>query len=290
MKLKLPPNHDFSDEVKQSMDQSLPVEPVMLERFHIFRRYEPERSPPHQSSIHQEFVLWLCLSGQGCLMVDGITYLFRENNAMLVFPSQAHMRISYYGQEAEWLLIRFHAVVPHWFDVFRNRMMNLSGESEDHLQNVCASYFKAIEQDTVNSGIACACHISLLLDSLRRSEPVEAGIFHLASGGGQDYVRQICRLLMTQQSYGMTFEQMARRLGVSPSYLRAVFRQSVNVTPAEIIRTNRVHLIQHLLLHSTLNITQIADQCRFSSVYAMSRFFRQRCGISPLQYRKRHHL
>lgn len=285
MKLKLPLNRDFSGIVKQSMDRSLPVEPVTLERFHIFRRYEPERSERSQSSIHQEFVLWLCLSGRGCLMVDGINYVFKEDDAMVVFPSQPHMRLSYYGEKIEWLLVRFHTIPPRWFSIFRNRMLHLSEEGRGHLQNMTDSYFNALENPGVNSGIACACHISLLLDSLRRGEPVEAEFFHMASGG-QDYVREICRILMTPEYCGMTFEQMARRLGVSPGYLRAVFRQSVNATPAQVIRTNRIHMIQHLLLHSMLNITQISERCGFSSVYAMSRFFRKNNGMSPLQYRK----
>jgi AraC-like DNA-binding protein len=52
------------------------------------------------------------------------------------------------------------------------------------------------------------------------------------------------------------------------------------------VRNTRIHRACGLLNGSDLGITEIADQCGFTSVYAFSRTFRKVVGKPPTRFRQ----
>jgi Transcriptional regulator containing an amidase domain and an AraC-type DNA-binding HTH domain len=81
-------------------------------------------------------------------------------------------------------------------------------------------------------------------------------------------------------------EEIAERLGVSYSWFRKMFKQYVEVSPAQ-YRLNLKFLRSKELLDTTdLSITEIAHKLNFETSSRFSAFFRKKEGIPPLQYRK----
>ncbi len=286
MQFKFKPGHDFTIDHRSFNDLS--ADPILPEKIHVFRRNEPNHGNFQiNSNIDTQFILWVCLKGCGCLLIDNITYILKENDVIITFPGQPHLRLPLNDEKVDWLLIRFVTTPPDWFNMFRCKILRMSAKSIRFLQEFGNAYLEAVQTPMPNIAIECCCWLGLLLNSLRQSQTLDEQVFRLATQG-TDYVRQACQLIMSPQFVGKPFKAIAQHLQVSPSHLRAVFKQTTGTTPGSFIIKNRIFSIQHLLLHSTLNITHIAEKSGFDSIYTLSRFFRKQCGVSPRQYRNQH--
>jgi transcriptional regulator GlxA family with amidase domain len=95
---------------------------------------------------------------------------------------------------------------------------------------------------------------------------------------------QVNRLAQSQgEPQGV--KQLAAALGISASHLRARFRVSCGVSIGRHLRSLRLEKACGLLRLSQHRVTEIAEQCGFSSIYSFSRAFHSAYGRSPLGYR-----
>lgn len=70
------------------------------------------------------------------------------------------------------------------------------------------------------------------------------------------------------------------------SYLSDIFKKVTGETLQEYYQGRRLRAAQLLLMENTLKLGEIANLLRYSSIYAFSRAFKDRFGISPSEYRK----
>ena len=80
--------------------------------------------------------------------------------------------------------------------------------------------------------------------------------------------------------------QVARKLNVSASNLRMLFRREIGCSISGYIAEQRLGMAKLHLLNSDKRIGDIAEICGYKSIYAFSAFFRKHMGISPMAYRK----
>lgn len=84
--------------------------------------------------------------------------------------------------------------------------------------------------------------------------------------------------------------ELAGRLGLSYSNFRVLFKQNTGLSPRQYHLQAKLNRASELLLHSRYNISEIADQLGFSSVFYFSRFFKAKQGISPDSFRRQNQL
>jgi AraC-like DNA-binding protein len=85
-----------------------------------------------------------------------------------------------------------------------------------------------------------------------------------------------------------TLGEVAAHAGVGPDHMRHLFQASRGRTLVRYLNEVRVARAGALLVHSSLEIKEIARQCGFRDVYYFSTVFRRLRRVSPGQYRKRH--
>lgn len=79
---------------------------------------------------------------------------------------------------------------------------------------------------------------------------------------------------------------LAERLHISPSYLRRLFQENLDLSPTEYLIRYRLAKAESLLSNGDFTITDIAERCGFFSAEYFSRIFKKKKGISPREYRK----
>lgn len=81
-------------------------------------------------------------------------------------------------------------------------------------------------------------------------------------------------------------ETIANMLGVGYSWFRKMFKQYVDVSPAQYLSNLKFLRSKELLDRTDLSVTEIAYKLNFESTSQFSTFFRKKEGIPPLTYRK----
>ena len=254
-----------------------------LKNIHIFRRNEQYSGV--LPNIHAYFVLWICLSGAGGLLIDDAHIGLQEHEGLLVLPGQPHCLPDNQGRRVEWLLIRFESMDHGWFSVFRNVPLQLS----DRCAEILAQLLKYYEERE-NSFACSACGAALLqlLAGLSEERLSSSGIFLPEYGQSTAaYIRELCELMIQMPPVKDPFKIVASRRNVTPEYLHTLFRKKTGHSSRVFQNWQKLNLAQHLLANSELSISEIALRCGFSDIYPFSRFFRQQSGITPSAYRKK---
>ena len=261
-----------------------PALPV-LKNIHIFRR--SLESSDGKQNLHGHYILWICLSGEGILLVDGSQELMKSNDALVVLPGQAHMRSPLNRTPGEWLLIRFDADENEELNFLRHARFKMDREAWPLLENLLDSY-ERYQTDPLAAN-ECGAALLYLLSSLRRfrTRSLLPVIERSHGNRASEYVHEVCALLVSETQKNDPFKVVAARWNVTPHYLRIVFRQTLGVSPRFFINKRKCTQAEHLLVSTELPISEIAQQCGFTSIYSFSRFFAKKLSLSPSAYRKK---
>lgn len=79
---------------------------------------------------------------------------------------------------------------------------------------------------------------------------------------------------------------IAQSMNISEVYFRKIFVEKYHQTPKQYILDIRIKKAKQLLTDSPYSVSAISELCGFSSLYAFSRCFKEKIGISPTEYAK----
>ena len=79
-------------------------------------------------------------------------------------------------------------------------------------------------------------------------------------------------------------EILAEMLGISEVYFRRLFVSKLGVTPKQYILDLRIKKAKLLLRDTPFSVTEIAEECGFSSLYHFCRAFKSRTNLTPSEF------
>ena len=95
------------------------------------------------------------------------------------------------------------------------------------------------------------------------------------------------RYIQSNLSARLSVQMLAERLFVSKSFLSDKFRGEVGVPLGKYIDDQLMASAQWQLLRTDASIGEISNNLGFCDQFYFSRRFKQLCGETPLQYRKK---
>lgn len=98
---------------------------------------------------------------------------------------------------------------------------------------------------------------------------------------GERLVREAERLIQERFRAHLTIAEVAREIGVSPSFLRVLFVRHRGQKPLAYLQTIRVQHALGLLRNSNVSLETAAEACGYSSASHLSRRVKQATGQSP---------
>ncbi len=87
-------------------------------------------------------------------------------------------------------------------------------------------------------------------------------------------------------SYDFQAKTMAEHFNISPQYMRKLFKNHTGMSVSEYVSNKRLEKSMHLLAHTDMNLQDIVVQIGNSDISGFVRFFKQKTGMTPGQYRK----
>ena len=99
-------------------------------------------------------------------------------------------------------------------------------------------------------------------------------------------VREAYEYIAENFTRPLSLSEIAAALHVSASYLHAVFKQSVGITPARLVTLRRIDRAKSLISAGEKSMLEIALELGFCSQSHFNKVFLRECGITPATYRK----
>ncbi|HZP61156.1 MAG TPA: helix-turn-helix transcriptional regulator [Opitutaceae bacterium] len=232
--------------------------------------------PQRGRALHHRFVLILALRTAVTVCIDDRTIRLEEGEGILVFPFQFHHYIKPENEKLNWLFVTFELVDIEALRPLHFRPFIITPAVRVIATELVSAYLERSEAEMP------ILLLALLLARLRHEKPAPHRDFGLAPE--PPMVLQVNQLMHNSRE-APGIKEIARSLGISSSHLRARFRKSCGVSLGRHLRRVRLERACGLLRLSAHRVSEIAEQCGFTSVYTFSRAFHRMYGVSPLAYR-----
>lgn len=102
-------------------------------------------------------------------------------------------------------------------------------------------------------------------------------------------IDEICMFIQKNLDQDLSISQICRQFYISKNVLCNTFRELTGNTMGEYIKQQRLQHARRLLASTSLDITEISEQCGFRSPTYFSTVFKQEMGISPSLFRQTLH-
>lgn len=103
----------------------------------------------------------------------------------------------------------------------------------------------------------------------------------------QDNIAYEFRKLVEEHIYSkQRIEDYTTLMGVSRITLNKLVKAQFNVTASDFIKSRLMFEIKMKLIYTSLTIAQIASELNFSEPNHLSRLFKSREGVTPVQFRE----
>ena len=140
----------------------------------------------------------------------------------------------------------------------------------------------APETPSPAAGAVQVCRLLTLLTEIVLSSGSPA-----AAPAANEWLSRACFLLGSELDGGRSLSALVQPLGMPYETFRRRFTQELGIPPAQYRAGRIMETARHLLQYTGMTGTQIAERLHFSDEYHFSRRFKQLCGETPTQFRRR---
>lgn len=228
--------------------------------------------------FHPHGELIYVTEGRVELTVDGVDYRLDAGDGVVIFPYLPHS-IENAPSAAVNLLLFDPAATVFDTTLLTGKPVNCRVTDE----RVCLLIDRALDMLHAGKRKTAMAYLNAALGELL--ELLELADRDNPSG---DMTVQLLSYCEAHFGENITVQQIANALYISPSYVSKLFSQKLKTGFREYINDLRIHKAQSLLLETEQKILQILETCGFQNQSSFNRAFRERCGISPRQYRSIH--
>jgi AraC-like DNA-binding protein len=107
----------------------------------------------------------------------------------------------------------------------------------------------------------------------------------LGSTSNEKKIREAKLIILENLALKLSQEDVAQNLGMSYSLYRKKFREYTGISPASYQMQMRINIAKHLLTSSVKNLKDISHELGFESPDYFYRFFKQKTGFTPSEFR-----
>src|SRR5215831_9774575 len=106
-------------------------------------------------------------------------------------------------------------------------------------------------------------------------------------GLGPARLRRVKEFIHAKIEDELTLSDMAQSVRLSTAHFSEMFRKSTGETPHQFVLRYRIERAKEMLRAAEIRVLDVAVACGFKTQQHFARVFRQLCGASPIEYRKK---
>ncbi len=275
--------------------------------------------PPyvHKKRRVNEYILYIMTKGTLYLQENGIDYVLKEGDIILLDPDFVHMGLQ--ASNCEYYYIHFHhpQIKRHHENCdfmekclrFRSQSLQEDGGSWQRYQDSWLSFPKHISLQTgnvylnvirliqeamehncnqmENYKVACACRLMEAFVQIAR-EAVSVAALDRMPGIPQSYrkVHELLGYLNAQYAKDISSKTIEEEFACNFDYLNRVFKKTIGKTIFVYLNEIRIQHAREMLGTTSMKISAIGYRVGFRDECYFSKVFKKYTGVSPGQYEK----
>lgn len=220
------------------------------------------------------FLLHYVVSGKGTLFADGQEYRIRAGECFIIRPYE----ITLYTAADE----------DPWHYIWAGFTCSLDTASltadrvlvSSRLGHIFRQLTDLRHMKNSRESFLCAKVWELLsvLQSLQAKDEEQP----------EDYVRIAVSCMESEYMMELSISSLAKRLNLNRSYFSTLFKKQTGVPPQRYLNDYRLEKAAKLLTDHRYSATEAAHSTGYPDVFAFSRMFKRKFGVSPSGYKKLH--
>ena len=160
---------------------------------------------------------------------------------------------------------------------FLLRACSESGISGENLLRSAADIGKIFGE---NTGFEDLCYYTSTLLEKVMEELCKSHV----NVAGAKYLSAACEYVNSHYRENISIGDVAKKIGISSSYLSHLYKDGLNVTFTEYLSGTRIDAAKELLRETDMTVSQVAQSVGFDDTNYFTRTFKRIVGISPKQY------
>ncbi len=255
---------------------------VQVERVYTFFYHDKEPGFFFRGEEHSMLELTYVDKGALHSVAGGQDLLLEQGDMTIYGPNQWHMQYADADCATSYITITF----------------DLEGESLQHLLNrkfrtpqkavqiLKQMLWERDQEDAYTGDMLISLLGQLLLTVLREGSGESTPPLRTDSSinNENEMVSRAQRFIADNVRQKLSVPAVAKEVGVSPSYLTALFHKNLQISPGEYIRRAKLQESKHMIREGKQNFTEIARILQYSTVHHFSRQFKEKFGITPTEY------
>ena len=257
---------------------------IMIQSIYTFFYHEKEKGFIFPGEAHKPLELTYVDKGSVHSVADGKDIVLEQGDLIIYAPDQWHMQYSDVDVSASYITITFD-MEGEYPQELCNRKFTISQTAVPILQWMLKEHDR---MDGFSADLLICLLQTMLLVLLReQASPVASKLRTTNSINSEnEIIRRAQQFISAHVREKLTVPLVARHVDVSPSYLTALFRKNLQISPGEYIRRIKLQESKQMIREDNMNFTEIAAALQYSTVHHFSRQFKDKFGITPTEYAK----
>ena len=257
---------------------------IQISSIYTFFYQEKEKGFTFPGEVHAPLELTYVDKGSLHSVADGRDILLEQGDLVIYGPDQWHMQYADVDVSPSFITITFD-LLGEAPDALLNRKFTIPQSAVPVLQRM----LRELDRMDNFSADLVICLLQILLLELLREQISPAGTklrTTNAVNSENEIIRRAQQFISEHVREKLTVPLVARHVDVSPSYLTALFRKNLQISPGEYVRRIKLQESKQMIREDNLNFTEIAAALQYSTVHHFSRQFKDKFGITPTEYAK----
>lgn len=274
--------------------------PLPLKPGYNFNYDRTKRPPYYEMSAAEAYTdfygISFMISGERLIYSEDFTTLATANELVFI-PKNVFRRTTYVSNiPYERILIKFtDSMISELIDTIGIDMFNeLCSEHVIHFNEETQPKILGILKEMEKEWNSYNSYSELILKGLLNKliitcirERIVGGKKILSLEQHHNHLANSIKYIKTHLYENPTLEDTAKHINISASYLSKIFVSHLHTPYSTFVANEKIAFAQKLLTKSNMSITDIAFESGFSSISYFSYSFKQNCGLSPNQFRKK---
>ena len=257
---------------------------IQISSIYTFFNQEKEKGFTFPGETHGPLELTYVDKGALHSVADGRDILLEQGDLVIYGPNQWHMQYADVDMSPSYITVTFDLAGDYTRDLI-NRKFTIPQSAVPVLQRM----LRELDRMDDFSADMVICMLQVLLLELLREQANPVGTKLRATNAGNsenEIIRRAQQYISEHVREKLTVPLVARHVDVSPSYLTALFRKNLQISPGEYVRRIKLQESKQMIREDNMNFTEIAAALQYSTVHHFSRQFKDKLGITPTEYAK----